>query len=149
MAQTLRFDRVRASPWARVGLDSSFAKPDDPRMGLSRDLYRAARISNTMSAIESGNPWRIAHRGGNVFAGRSMARAGVGPLGRQPTQVIGGASSTLRWPVVGRGMFGRLAACLAVWVLALSGAAGASVVGASNVIYQGTSRAPARTSMSG
>ena len=39
-------------------------------------------------------------------------------------------------------MFGRLAACLAVWVLALTGAAGASVVGASNVIYQGTKSGP-------
>ena len=46
-------------------------------MGLPQDLYRAARISNTMSALASGNPRRIARRGRNVFVGRSMARAGV------------------------------------------------------------------------
>ena len=44
---------------------------------LTRSLYRAARISNTMSALASGNPSRIARRGRNVFVGRSLARAGV------------------------------------------------------------------------
>ena len=46
-------------------------------MGFTRDLYRAARISNTMSALASGDPRRIARRGRNIFVGRSMARAGI------------------------------------------------------------------------
>ena len=53
-----------------------------------------------------------------------------------------GRSGIPHWPAVGRGMFGRLAACLAVWVLVLTGAAGASVVGATNVIHQGTKSGP-------
>ena len=44
---------------------------------LTRSLYKAARLSNTMGAIASGNPRRIARRGRNVFVGRSMARAGI------------------------------------------------------------------------
>ena len=49
-------------------------------MGLTRDLYRAARTSNTMGALASGNPRRIASRGRNAslasaWPRRDLARA--------------------------------------------------------------------------
>ena len=47
------------------------------RRSLTSQLYRAARISNNLSAIASGNPRRIARRGRNVLVGRALGRAGV------------------------------------------------------------------------
>lgn len=43
---------------------------------LTSQLYRAARISNDVSAITSGNPHRIARRARNKAKGRLLARAG-------------------------------------------------------------------------
>lgn len=43
---------------------------------LTRDLYRAARLSATISAVASGNPRRIRRRGRNIIVGRALARAG-------------------------------------------------------------------------
>ena len=45
-------------------------------MSLSRNLYRAARLTRTAEAIGSGNPRRIRRRGKNLLVGRSLARAG-------------------------------------------------------------------------
>ena len=50
---------------------------DDPRMSLSRNLYRAARLARTAEAVGSGNPRRIRRRGTNIVVGRALARAGV------------------------------------------------------------------------
>lgn len=44
---------------------------------LTSQLYRAARISNTLSAIASGNPHRMARRGANIVIGRTAARLGL------------------------------------------------------------------------
>lgn len=44
---------------------------------FTSQLYRAARLSSTASALASGNPKRIARRGKNVVVGRSLGRAGV------------------------------------------------------------------------
>ena len=46
-------------------------------MNITRALYRAARISNNLSALASGNPRRIARRAKNVAIGRIFARAGI------------------------------------------------------------------------
>jgi hypothetical protein len=46
------------------------------RSSLTRSLYRAARISNDIGAVASGNPRRIARRTVNVAKGRTLARAG-------------------------------------------------------------------------
>jgi hypothetical protein len=40
------------------------------RRSLTSQLYRAARISNNISAIASGNPRRIARRAKNVAVAR-------------------------------------------------------------------------------
>jgi hypothetical protein len=47
------------------------------RRSLTSQLYRAARISNNIGAIASGNPRRVARRAKNVVVGRSLGRAGV------------------------------------------------------------------------
>jgi hypothetical protein len=47
------------------------------RRTLTSQLYRAARLSNNISAIASGNPRRVARRARNVIVGRSLGRAGV------------------------------------------------------------------------
>jgi hypothetical protein len=47
------------------------------RSSFTRSLYRAARISNNVSALASGNPKRIARRGKNIVVGRSLGKAGV------------------------------------------------------------------------
>jgi hypothetical protein len=47
------------------------------RRSFTSQLYRAARISNDVSALASGNPKRIARRTKNVVLGRSLGRAGV------------------------------------------------------------------------
>jgi hypothetical protein len=46
-------------------------------VNLTRALYRAARMSNNISAITSGNPRRIARRAKNIAVGRTLRRAGV------------------------------------------------------------------------
>jgi hypothetical protein len=45
-------------------------------MGLTEQLYRAARLSATSRAVASGNPKRIARRGKNLAVGRALGRAG-------------------------------------------------------------------------
>jgi hypothetical protein len=47
------------------------------RRSFTSQLYRAARISNTMSAVASGKPGRVATRGKNIVIGRTLGRAGV------------------------------------------------------------------------
>ncbi len=44
---------------------------------LASELYRAARLTNTVEAIASGNPNRIARRAKNIILGRALGRAGV------------------------------------------------------------------------
>jgi hypothetical protein len=46
------------------------------RRSLTSQLYRAARISNNISAIASGNPRRVARRAKNVALGRALGRGG-------------------------------------------------------------------------
>jgi hypothetical protein len=43
---------------------------------LSRQLYRAARLSRDVAAVESGNPERIARRARNRLLGRLLGRVG-------------------------------------------------------------------------
>jgi hypothetical protein len=47
------------------------------RSSFTRSLYRAARVSNNVSTLASGNPKRIARRSKNVIVGRSLGKAGV------------------------------------------------------------------------
>lgn len=47
------------------------------RRSLTSQLFRAARISDNLSAIASGNPRRAARRAKNVTLGRALGRAGV------------------------------------------------------------------------
>jgi len=44
---------------------------------LTSQLYRAARLSNNISAIASGNPRRMARRAKNVVLGRSLGKTGL------------------------------------------------------------------------
>jgi hypothetical protein len=46
-------------------------------VNLTRALYRAARISNNISAIASGKPSRMARRAKNITVGRTLGRAGA------------------------------------------------------------------------
>lgn len=46
------------------------------RRSFTSQLYRAARISDNISAIASGNPRRIARRAKNVTGGRALGRRG-------------------------------------------------------------------------
>jgi hypothetical protein len=46
------------------------------RRSLTSQLYRAARVSNDLGAIASGDPRRMARRATNVAKGRALARAG-------------------------------------------------------------------------
>jgi hypothetical protein len=46
------------------------------RRSFTSQLYRAARISNNISAIASGKPRRVARRAKNVGLGRALGRAG-------------------------------------------------------------------------
>lgn len=47
------------------------------RPSLTSQLYRAARISNDLATLASGNPRRITHRARNVAIGRALKRTGV------------------------------------------------------------------------
>lgn len=47
------------------------------RRSFTSNLYRAARISNTLGALASGNPKRIQRRAKNLLIGRAFARIGV------------------------------------------------------------------------
>lgn len=47
------------------------------RRSLVSELYSLARTANTISAITSGNPTRIARRSKNIILGRALGRAGV------------------------------------------------------------------------
>jgi hypothetical protein len=47
------------------------------RRSFTSSLYRAARLSNTIGAVASGRPRRIATRTKNVVIGRTLGRAGV------------------------------------------------------------------------
>ena len=46
------------------------------RRTLTSDLYRAARISNNLSAVVSGKPSRVARRSKNLVVGRTLGRTG-------------------------------------------------------------------------
>lgn len=46
------------------------------RRSLTSQLYRAARISNDIGAVASGNPKRIERRAVNKAKGRALARVG-------------------------------------------------------------------------
>lgn len=46
------------------------------RRSLTSQLFRAARLSVTASALASGNSKRIATRGKNIVVGRALAHAG-------------------------------------------------------------------------
>jgi len=46
------------------------------RRSFTSQLYRAARLSNNISAITSGNPARVARRAKNVTVGRALGRGG-------------------------------------------------------------------------
>jgi hypothetical protein len=46
------------------------------RRSLTSEMYHVARTTNTVSALLSGNPKRIARRGKNVILGRALARGG-------------------------------------------------------------------------
>ena len=45
-------------------------------MNATRALYRAARLSNDVSALASGDPRRMARRVGNRAKGRVLGRVG-------------------------------------------------------------------------
>ena len=47
------------------------------RRSFVSDMYRAARIANTLSAFASGDPKRMARRTKNIILGRALGRAGV------------------------------------------------------------------------
>jgi len=47
------------------------------RRSLTSQLYRAARLSDNISALASGNPRRVARRAKNIAVGRTLGRAGV------------------------------------------------------------------------
>lgn len=47
------------------------------RRSSTSQLYRAARLSNDISAVASGNPRRGARRARNVIVGRTLGRAGA------------------------------------------------------------------------
>jgi hypothetical protein len=46
------------------------------KRNFTSQLYLAARVSNNMRAIASGNPRRIGRRAKNVALGRALGRGG-------------------------------------------------------------------------
>jgi hypothetical protein len=46
------------------------------RRSFTSQLYRAARISNDITAAASGNPRSVARRAKNVALGRALGRGG-------------------------------------------------------------------------
>jgi hypothetical protein len=83
----LRLGRGDSAASARLGValgvrghPQTYAPRDrlmSRRRSLTSQLYRAARLSDTASAIASGNPRRVARRAKNVLVGRALGRAGV------------------------------------------------------------------------
>jgi hypothetical protein len=47
------------------------------RRSLTSPLYRAARLSDNLSALASGNPRRVVRRAKNRLVGRELGRAGI------------------------------------------------------------------------
>jgi hypothetical protein len=47
------------------------------RRSFTSQLYRAARLSNNISAAASGNPRRVVRRAKNVVVGRALGRGGL------------------------------------------------------------------------
>lgn len=47
------------------------------KRSLTSQLYRAARLTNNVSAVVSGNPKRVVRRAKNVAVGRALGKAGV------------------------------------------------------------------------
>jgi hypothetical protein len=47
------------------------------RRSFTSQLYRAARLSNSISAVASGNRRRVVRRGKNIVLGRALANAAV------------------------------------------------------------------------
>lgn len=46
------------------------------RRSFTSQLYRAARLSNNISAVASGKPRRVVRRAKNVAVGRALGKAG-------------------------------------------------------------------------
>ena len=47
------------------------------RRGLVSQMYAAARLTNDVSTLASGDPRRIARRAKNKIVGRALGRAGL------------------------------------------------------------------------
>ena len=47
------------------------------RKSFTSQMYRAARLSNNISAVASGKPQRVARRAKNVALGRTLGKAGL------------------------------------------------------------------------
>ena len=47
------------------------------KRSLTSQLYRAARLSDNVSAVASGSPRRVVRRAKNVAVGRALGRAGA------------------------------------------------------------------------
>jgi hypothetical protein len=46
------------------------------RRSITSDLYRAARLSNDLETLSSGDPKRVARRARNIAKGSLLAKAG-------------------------------------------------------------------------
>jgi hypothetical protein len=46
------------------------------RPSLSSQLFGAARVTDDVEAVESGNPRKMVRRGKNVILGRALGKAG-------------------------------------------------------------------------
>jgi len=47
------------------------------RRSFTSQLYRAARLSDNLSVLASGNPRRVSRRAKNAVVGRALGRADV------------------------------------------------------------------------